>query len=88
MSNDIVDLTDEFNRIISEYEGGMTSGCVVDFDAWGVDDLVALSLVVDQALELCIQQRLLEIERETNDELLEEYDNELDSSGTQLRLFP
>jgi len=88
MSNDIVDLTDEFNRIISEYEGGMTEGSVVDFDAWCVDDIVALSSVIDQALELCIQQRLLELERETNDELLEEYDNDCDSSGIQLRLFP
>lgn len=48
--NDVVDLTDRFNDLISEY--ATTEGNVCDFDGWNAEDLTDLRDVILQAVEL------------------------------------
>lgn len=50
--NDIVDLTDTFNDIVSEYLIGEDGEIVVDLDAWATEDLVQLRDLITAALQV------------------------------------
>jgi hypothetical protein len=55
MSNDIVDLTDQFNELILEYMG--YGDQVVDFDCWAVSDILRLADLVACGAALAVVQR-------------------------------
>lgn len=75
MSNNIVDLTDQFNDILSEYDVGDHA---VDLDAWSTWDLMDVLQLMEQALllrgeELPVRPDTSDAEKEYDDAMLPTY---------------
>ena len=54
--DEIIDLTDELNLILNEYNGGDAYIDVVDLDAWATCDLGAMAEIFTAAIQIRIEE--------------------------------